>query len=62
MVEYQTNDAEQAVLTKEAEAIVAEGSHEFKVWDAVREAGKISIKELPVGTLHMDTSGPSTDI
>ena len=49
MVEYETKDEEQALLTSEAEAIVADGSHEFKVWDAVRQAGKIPIKELPVG-------------
>lgn len=48
MVTYETNDSEQAILTPEAEAIVAEGSHEFKVWDAVKKAGKIPIKELPV--------------
>ncbi|KAF2875821.1 tRNA synthetases class II core domain (F)-domain-containing protein [Massariosphaeria phaeospora] len=52
MVEYQSHDSEQAILTPEAESIVAEGSHEYKVWDAVRQAGKIPIKELPkiVGT------------
>jgi phenylalanyl-tRNA synthetase alpha chain len=49
MVEYQTNDSEQVLLTKEAEAIVADGSHEFKVWKAVKDAGKVPIKELAVG-------------
>jgi phenylalanyl-tRNA synthetase alpha chain len=49
MVEYKTNDKEQVVLTSESEGIVANGSHEFKVWKAVKEAGKIAIKELPVG-------------
>ncbi|KAG9203074.1 Phenylalanyl-tRNA synthetase, beta subunit, cytoplasmic [Epicoccum nigrum] len=47
MVEYKTNDKEQVVLTSESEGIVANGSHEFKVWKAVKEAGKIAIKELP---------------
>ncbi|KAF2792836.1 hypothetical protein K505DRAFT_325892 [Melanomma pulvis-pyrius CBS 109.77] len=46
MVEFVTNDAEEAVLTKEAETIVADGSHEFRVWAAVKDAGKIPIKEL----------------
>jgi len=56
MVEYKTNDKEQVVLTSESEGIVANGSHEFKVWKAVKEAGKIAIKELPVGcTLQHDT-------
>ena len=54
MVEYKTNDAEQAELTPEAESIVADGSHEFRVWAAVKEAGKIPIKELPVGAVWMD--------
>ena len=51
MVEYQTNDKEQVNLTPESEGIVANGSHEFKVWKAVKEAGKIAIKELPVGSM-----------
>ena len=51
MVKYETSDTEQVILTPEAEAIVAEGSHEYKVWDAVKQAGKIPIKELPVGLL-----------
>lgn len=49
MVEYKTLDKEQVVLTPESEGIVANGSHEFKVWKAVKEAGKVAIKELPVG-------------
>jgi len=47
MVTYETKDSEEAQLTAEAESIVANGSHEFKVWAAVKEAGKIPIKELP---------------
>lgn len=50
MVEYQAIDSEQVLLTKEAEAIVADGSHEYKVWKAVKDAGKVPIKELAVGT------------
>jgi phenylalanyl-tRNA synthetase alpha chain len=48
MIEYETKDAEILQLTDEAEKIVAEGSHEWKVWDAVKRAGKIPLKELPV--------------
>lgn len=48
MVEYKTNDSEQVLLSKEAEAIVADGSHEYKVWKAVKDAGKVPIKELAV--------------
>ncbi|KAF2469017.1 uncharacterized protein BDR25DRAFT_264160 [Lindgomyces ingoldianus] len=47
MVQYDTHETDQVILTKESETIVADGSHEFKVWDAVRQAGKIPIKELP---------------
>ncbi|KAF2186755.1 hypothetical protein K469DRAFT_687107 [Zopfia rhizophila CBS 207.26] len=46
MVQYETSDKEQIVLTKEAETIVQEGSHEFKVWDAVKQHGGLPIKEL----------------
>lgn len=51
MVEYKTLDKEQVILTPESEGIVASGSHEFKVWKAVKEAGKIAIKDLPVGSI-----------
>ena len=50
MIEYKTLDKEDVNLTPESEGIVANGSHEFKVWKAVKEAGKIAIKELPVGS------------
>lgn len=50
MVSYETKDSEQVLLTPEAEDIVAKGSHEFRVWAAVKEAGKVPIKELPVWT------------
>ena len=48
MVTYDTNEKEQLLLTKEAETICAEGSHEFKVWEAVKKAGGLKLKELPV--------------
>lgn len=48
MLEYQAHDSDQVVLTPESESIVANGSHEYKVWKAVKDAGKIPIKELPV--------------
>lgn len=48
MVTYQTADSEVAVLTKEAQTIVDEGSHEWKVWDVVKRNGRVSIKDLPV--------------
>ena len=48
MVVYETIEKEVAVLTPEGEGIVAEGSHEAKVYDAVCKAiGGLSIKELP---------------
>jgi phenylalanyl-tRNA synthetase alpha chain len=48
MVEYDTKDTELVLLTTEGKTICDEGSHEYKVWDAVRRKGKLSIKELPV--------------
>jgi phenylalanyl-tRNA synthetase alpha chain len=51
MVEYDTQEKEIVLLTEESERICEEGSHEYKVWDAVRRKGKISIKELPVSFL-----------
>jgi phenylalanyl-tRNA synthetase alpha chain len=49
MVEYDTKDTEIVILTPEAETICEQGSHEYKVWDAVRTKGKIEIADLPVG-------------
>jgi len=48
MIEYDTKEKEIVLLTPESEQICAEGSHEYKVWDAVRRKGRIAIKELPV--------------
>ncbi|KAF2651133.1 phenylalanyl-tRNA synthetase-like protein alpha chain [Lophiostoma macrostomum CBS 122681] len=47
MVVYETRDEEQVLLTGEAETIVEEGSHEWKVWEVVKREGKVGIKELP---------------
>ena len=52
MVEYQTKDSESVLLTPESEGIVEHGSHEFKVWKAVKEAGSIPIKDLPVSSVE----------
>lgn len=48
MVTYETNDREAVILTAEGQQIANEGSHEYKVWKAVQENGKLSLKELPV--------------
>ena len=50
MIEYDTKDSEEVILTAEGEQIVAEGSHEYKVWDAVRQAGKLSLKDAILAT------------
>lgn len=50
MVEYETNDTEEVVLTREGQLIVDEGSHEFKVWEAVRRAGRMSLKDPALAT------------
>ena len=46
MVQYETNDTEQVVLTGEGQQICDEGSHEWKVWEAVKSKGRIPIKDL----------------
>jgi phenylalanyl-tRNA synthetase alpha chain len=59
MLQYETSDTEQVILTPEGTTICEEGSHEYKVWDAVRQNGRLPIKELPVGLraalAHMGT-------
>lgn len=47
MISYDTQNAENVVLEKEGLEIASNGSHEYIVWKAVKEAGKIAIKELP---------------
>ena len=56
MVQYETNDTEQVVLTEEGQQICDEGSHEWKVWEAVKSKGRISIKDLE------KTVGPSAKV
>ncbi|KAF2454685.1 phenylalanyl-tRNA synthetase alpha chain [Lineolata rhizophorae] len=46
MVAYETLESEHLLLTPEAKKICAEGSHEFKVWDAVKRKGGVPVKEL----------------
>jgi phenylalanyl-tRNA synthetase alpha chain len=52
MVVYKTIDREEALLTDEAKSIASEGSHEAKVFEAVRAAVEgLKIGDLPVGTI-----------
>jgi len=48
MVEYEQNTAEQTVLTAEGQQIADEGSYEYRAFEAVRQAGKLSPKDLMV--------------
>lgn len=49
MISYKTIDREEAVLTDEASGIVADGSHEARVFEAVRKAVEgLKIADLPV--------------
>lgn len=49
MVTYKTIDREEAILTPEAKGIAADGSHEAKVFEAVRQAvDGLRIGDLPV--------------
>jgi phenylalanyl-tRNA synthetase alpha chain len=50
MVEYDTNDSEQVILTAEGQQIVDEGSHEYKVWQAVKQAGRLGLKDPTLAT------------
>ena len=53
MVIYKTIDREEAILTSEAKGIAAEGSHEAKVFEAVRKSIEgLKIAELPVRWLN----------
>lgn len=54
LVAYETVNAENIVLEKEGESIAANGSHEWIVWNAVKSAGKVAIKEL--GTVAGNSS------
>ncbi|KAF2480413.1 tRNA synthetases class II core domain (F)-domain-containing protein [Neohortaea acidophila] len=46
MVAYEAKDKELVVLTEEGQQISDEGSHEWKVWEAVKSKGRIPIKEI----------------
>ena len=53
MVTYKKIDREEAVLTPEAEGIAANGSHEAKVFEAVRKAVEgLKIADLPVRGIY----------
>jgi len=61
MVEYKAHDSEEVLLTREAGTIVADGSHEYKVWKAVLDAGKVPIKELAVRERYVNIRYAPTD-
>lgn len=53
MVSYRTIDREEAILTAEAEGIASNGSHEAKVFEAVRKSVEgLKIVDLPVCRLN----------
>lgn len=47
MIEYKQETTERVVLEPEGEDIVANGSHEIKLFNAIKEAGKIPLKDVP---------------
>lgn len=53
MVQYTTHDTEQILLTDEGQLICDQGSHEYRVWEAVQKLGKLEIKDLAVGQLSI---------
>jgi len=49
MVVYKTIEREEAILTEEAQEIATHGSHEAKVFEAVRQAvAGLKVSDLPV--------------
>ena len=46
MVQYQAKDTEIVLLTDEGKDICDGGSHEWKVWRAVKEQGRLEMKDL----------------
>lgn len=48
MITYETEEKEEVQLTAEGQQICNEGSHEYKVWEAVKAKGELPLKELPV--------------
>lgn len=53
MVVYKAIDREEAALTAEAEGIASDGSHEAKVFEAVRKSVEgLKIEDLPVCWLN----------
>lgn len=52
MIQYDTLDSEQVLLTPEGKMIAEAGSHEYKVWEMVKSKGRVAIKELPVSLLY----------
>lgn len=62
MVEYKSINTDKVALTPEAEGIVEQGSHEFRVWKAIKERGSVTMKELPVRCIWVGENGYMTDI
>lgn len=54
MLTYETEEKEEVQLTAEGQQIANEGSHEYKVWAAVKEKGGLPLKELPVRNTMSD--------
>ena len=50
MLEYDTNDTERVVLTAEGKQIATEGSHEYKVWQTIKTAGRLGAKDSSLAT------------
>ena len=58
MILYNQRSRDEASLTKEGEIVVAEGSHEAKVFEAVQKAAEgLKITELPTTLLEVPVCG-----
>lgn len=59
MLEYKSIDTELVLLTAEGQMICDEGSHEWKVWNAVKAKGKIEMQDLEVSVPSCSQSAVS---
>ena len=50
MIAFDTHEKDSVFLTDEAAAICETGSHEYRVWEAVKRRGRLPIREVPVRT------------
>lgn len=53
MITYEPHARELAFLTEEAKGMCEDGSHEYRVWEAVKRKGALKIKDLKVRMCYL---------